>query len=70
LAIGKERRGTIITKDEDFHALSIRQRNIPPQVVWVRIGNCRKLVLLEAFTKLLPELLTAVKAGEAIVEIR
>jgi len=27
---------TIITKDEDFQALAIRQGSIPPQVVWVR----------------------------------
>ena len=40
---------TIITKDEDFQALAIRQGSIPPQVVWVRLGNCRKVALLEAF---------------------
>ncbi len=50
----KEHNGVIISKDEDFHALAIRQASIPPQVVWVRLGNCRKLVLLEAFSKILP----------------
>ena len=45
----KERGLTIITKDEDFQALANRQRSIPPQVVWVRLGNCRKAALLDAF---------------------
>ena len=66
----KQRGGIVVTKDEDFHALSIRQASIPPQVVWVRIGNCRKTVLLNVFSKLLPTLLTALQGGEAIVEIR
>lgn len=47
---------TIVTKDEDFQALANRQRSIPPQVVWVRLGNCRKAALLEAFSKVLPAL--------------
>ena len=44
-----ERGLTIITKDEDFQALANHQGGIPPQVVWVRLGNCRKATLLEAF---------------------
>lgn len=64
-----ERRPTIVTKDEDFQALANRQGSIPPQVVWVRLGNCRKVALLEAFSKILPELRQALVAGEAVVEI-
>ena len=66
----KERSLTIITKDEDFQALVNRQAGIPPQVVWVRLGNCRKVVLLEAFSKLLPALRDSLAAGDAVVEIR
>ena len=29
----------IVTKDEDFHRLSVL-RGAPPKVVWLRIGNC------------------------------
>jgi predicted nuclease of predicted toxin-antitoxin system len=29
----------LVTKDEDFHRLSIL-RGAPPQVVWLRLGNC------------------------------
>ena len=66
----KERNLTIICKDEDFQALANRQRSIPPQVVWVRLGNCRKAALLEAFSKILPALRDMLAAGDAVVEIR
>lgn len=29
----------LVTKDEDFHRLSIL-RGAPPKVVWLRLGNC------------------------------
>ena len=29
----------LVTKDEDFHRLSVL-RGAPPKVVWIRIGNC------------------------------
>ncbi len=29
----------LVTKDEDFHRLSVLQ-GAPPKVVWIRIGNC------------------------------
>ena len=66
----KERGLTIISKDEDFQALANRQGGIPPQVVWVRLGNCRKAALLQAFSKVLPELRDMLAAGDAVVEIR
>ena len=66
----KERGLTIITKDEDFQALATRQGSVPPQVVWVRLGNCRKVVLLAAFSKILPALRDMLAAGDAVVEIR
>ena len=66
----KERGLTIVSKDEDFQALANRQCSIPPQVVWVRLGNCRKAVLLEAFSKILPALRDMLDAGDAVVEIR
>ena len=66
----KERGMTIVTKDEDFQALANRQRTIPPQVVWVRLGNCRKAVLLEAFSRFLPQIRGLLDAGEAVIEVR
>jgi predicted nuclease of predicted toxin-antitoxin system len=29
----------IVTKDEDFHRLSV-MHGPPPKVVWIRLGNC------------------------------
>lgn len=29
----------LLTKDEDFHRLSVL-RGMPPKVVWIRCGNC------------------------------
>lgn len=30
---------TLVTKDSDFHELSLL-RGAPPKVVWIRLGNC------------------------------
>src|SRR5208282_5656310 len=66
----KEHGLTIITKDEDFQALANQQRSIPPQVIWVRLGNCRKVELLEVFSRILPALREMLAAGDAVIEIR
>ena len=66
----KTRSMVIITKDEDFQALANRQGSIPPQVVWVRLGNCRKGALFEAFSRILPSLKELLAAGDPVVEIR
>ena len=66
----REKSLIIVTKDEDFRILANHQRSIPPQVVWVRLGNCRKQPLLSAFGLVLPALIKALDAGESIVEIR
>ena len=66
----KERGMTIITKDEDFQFLANRQGSIPPKVVWVRLGNCRKTELLDTFAKLIPSLRELLAAGNAVIEVR
>lgn len=38
-ALAKNRGCLLVTKDEDFHRLSIL-RGAPPKVVWLRLGNC------------------------------
>ncbi len=60
----------IVSKDEDFQALAARQSRIPPQVVWARLGNCRKTALLAAFERVLPVMRNLLNAGEAVIEIR
>ena len=37
--LAQDRGCLLVTKDEDFHRLSIL-RGAPPKVVWLRLGNC------------------------------
>jgi predicted nuclease of predicted toxin-antitoxin system len=59
----------IVSKDEDFARHAI-QPGAAIQVVWVRLGNCRKAVLLAAFELLLPSIVSALQAGDRLIEIR
>lgn len=59
----------VVSKDDDFLHLANRLGDLG-RLVWVRIGNCRKQVLLEAFAKALPEVVAALNAGNRIVELR
>jgi hypothetical protein len=45
-----------------------RQGKIPPQVVWVRLGNCRKTALLQAFTTVLPQLRALLDEGGRAID--
>jgi len=59
----------IVTKDEDFS----RQVILPGaaiQVVWVRLGNCRKSVLFAAFESLHTSIVAALGSGDRLIEIR
>jgi predicted nuclease of predicted toxin-antitoxin system len=59
----------LITKDEDFSRRA-SQPGATVQVVWVRLGNCRKATLFSAFDSLLPQLVAALETGNKLVEIR
>ena len=37
--LAREHRCVLVTKDEDFHRLSVLY-GAPPKVVWLRMGNC------------------------------
>ena len=37
--LAQDRQCLLVTKDEDFHRLSVL-RGAPPKVVWLRLGNC------------------------------
>ena len=65
----KENSFVLITKDEDF-ARRASQPNANAQVVWVRLGNCRKTTLLSVFDSLLPQLEIALQTGDRLIEIR
>ena len=57
----------IISKDEDFVLLSDLRG--APQIVWVRMGNCRNMDLIEAFDRCMPNILASVALGQRIIQI-
>lgn len=59
----------IVSKDEDFFYLAVADPTGPP-LVWVRLGNCRTRDLLASFDRVMPALLTALRSGQNIVELR
>ena len=59
----------LISKDEDFLYLAT-QPGATVQVVWVRLGNCRKGELLAAFDCLWPRIQQCLEAGDRVVEVR
>ena len=53
----------LISKDEDFFYLA----NVPSagaRLIWVRLGNCRTKVLLQAIALLWPKIEASLKAGD------
>ena len=59
----------VVSKDEDFTFLA----NVPGdtgRLVWVRLGNCRKKVLLERFRTQLPHIVSEFDLGNRLVELR
>jgi len=59
----------IVTKDEDFPERVMNSRT-PPQIVWLRIGNSTKRVLIAWFAPLLSDVLRELAAGHRIIEVR
>ena len=58
----------IVSKDEDFFVLKSMEPD-GPAVVWVRIGNTRKVELLRLFELHFPAIVSALERGETIIEI-
>lgn len=58
----------IISKDADFADLALLART-EVRLIWVRIGNCRKSVLLEAFKSALKTIEQELDAGETLIEL-
>lgn len=58
----------IVTKDEDFpQRRAMVERS--PRIVWIRLPNARRRDLLAWFDKALPGILSALEAGETLVEV-
>jgi len=58
----------LITKDEDFVALSDRQES-GPQIVWIRLGNISNNALWQTIDPRLDEIIQALNASERVVEV-
>lgn len=58
----------IMTKDEDFATLSLLQTETTP-VIWLRLGNCRKIVLFAALETVWSQIDQKLAAGEQIIEV-
>jgi predicted nuclease of predicted toxin-antitoxin system len=58
----------LISKDEDFSNMVLQ---IPTaKLIWVRVGNCRKAVLLGLFRRLWPRILERLESGDRFIEVR
>lgn len=68
-ARARELDACIITKDEDFILLQALDR-AGPAVVWIRIGNAVRNVLLQRIPDLWPEVVSAIERREKVVEVR
>jgi predicted nuclease of predicted toxin-antitoxin system len=58
----------VVTKDEDFILLQALDR-AGPAVVWIRIGNAIRDVLLQRVSGLWPSVVSAIERGEKVVEL-
>lgn len=59
----------IVSKDEDFRQMAILQGS-PPQVIWVRLGNCRRIDLFAAFDRGWQAVQTTLDNGIPLAELR
>lgn len=58
----------LVSKDEDFTHMALRDSNT--RLIWVRVGNCRRVFLLDLFRRLWPNLLERLGSGDRFIEIR
>jgi predicted nuclease of predicted toxin-antitoxin system len=58
----------LVSKDEDFTQMSLRSADAC--LIWVRVGNCRRVALLDLFRRLWPTVLGRLGAGDRFIEIR
>jgi predicted nuclease of predicted toxin-antitoxin system len=59
----------ILTKDEDFAARRLRNRD-RPIIIWLRVGNSSSAALADWLMPLLPSIQDLVNSGESVIEVR
>jgi predicted nuclease of predicted toxin-antitoxin system len=68
-SFARDRAACIVTRDEDFVLLQALDRSGPP-VVWIRIDNPTRRVLLQRLPAIWPAVVSALERGDKIVEVR
>ncbi len=58
----------LVSKDEDFVYMALRAPNAG--LIWVRIGNCRRVFLLDVFRKVWSRVIERLESGDRFIEIR
>lgn len=58
----------LVSKDSDFVSL-VERLGTPPQLVWLRCGNCSNRELERILEATLPTVIEFLRAGEPIVEV-
>lgn len=64
-----EHEAVLVTKDEDSSNMRVLGGS-SPVIVWVRVGNTRRRVLLEWFDPLIERIVALVDAGDRLIELR
>ncbi|MEJ7831763.1 MAG: DUF5615 family PIN-like protein [Nocardioides sp.] len=64
-----EHGAVVVTKDEDFADMVATGREAPA-VLWVRVGNTRRAVLLAWFEPLIDQIVDMVHSGDRLIELR
>ncbi len=66
-----EQDAVLVTKDQDFADMLMLSDTSPaPIVVWIRVGNTRRQVLLEWFEALIDRIAELVAAQDRLIELR
>lgn len=65
-----EHDAVLVTKDEDFSDMLLLLSGGSPVVVWIRVGNTRRPVLLAWFETLIDRVVELVAAGSRLIELR
>ncbi len=66
---GRQEGEVVFTKDEDFIDL-VPRLGPPPQILWLRVGNCSNEDLRSFLVITLPAALDALRRGDPVVELR
>lgn len=58
----------VVSKDEDFTTMVLRPGGAG--LLWVRVGNCRRIFLLDVFRRVWNRVVERLKIGDRFIEIR